>query len=126
MESMTPLFWVFALLLALDNFAQVMANRHRAGRDAPDKSAELRAGGWSAVAKAMRRWLLADLMGSAGWLFTVEPFLAPGSALGDAVAVFGGGLLLFCAVLFLSGASSLATAVARFRDAKRLAAEIPP
>lgn len=126
MESMTPLIVLTGIIFALDNYASVMAARRGSGQDAPDRAADLRAQGWRAAAKAMRSWLIAWIMGSAGGLFAMRPFLAPESTLGRAVSVFGGGLLLFGAVLALSGASSLVTAFGRFRDAKRLAGEIRP
>jgi hypothetical protein len=56
-------------------------------------------------------------------MFVTKPFLVRESTLGQAVAVFGGGLLLFGAVMFLFGASSLVNAFGLLRDAKRVAEE---
>ncbi|MEQ1918366.1 MAG: hypothetical protein ABL955_04145 [Elusimicrobiota bacterium] len=123
MESMTPLFVVMAALFALNNYSTVMASRRAAGQDAPDAVADMRALAWRAVAKGMRKMTYAALFGYIGWMFVTKPFLVRESTLGQAVAVFGGGLLLFGAVMFLFGASSLVNAFGLLRDAKRVAEE---
>lgn len=80
----------------------------------------------SACAKGMRRWMLSSFFAPTGWMFMTKPFLAPESTLGRGVTVLGGCLVVFGAVLFLYGASSLATAAGLFRDAKRIARETQP
>lgn len=126
MEATDPLLWVLGLFIGLDSYAKAMAARRRAGVDPQDRSADLRGRAWTEIAGGMRRFMLASLFGSVGWMFLTKPFLAPGSELGKGVTVFGGALLLFGAVLALYGVSRLATGLAHLRDAKRVADEIRP
>lgn len=126
MESMTGFFVVNGLLIGLDSYFSIMAARRRAGIEAPDRAADLRASAWDASAKAAHCWMLGSLFTSTGWLFVAEPFVVPESTLGRAVAALGAGLLLFGAVLFLFGISRLVTAYGLVRDARRVAEEIRP
>lgn len=126
MDPTSPFIWVLGAFIALDSYAKAMAFRRSSGLDSPDRRADLRARGWSALAGAMRRWMLAALFAPIGWMFLTKPFLVPGSTLGKGVTVLGGALLLFGAVLALQGASRLLTGLGHLRDAGRVPDEDRP